>query len=141
MAFPTIDAISDGLVAVLQAAHPTTLVLDYEPKVADAPLMYVLFAENKPDDRKQQKESIVRFFVRVCINWQENEEAERQLRPYVDSIRNAIKADPWLNGALNKGLASVTEQFADYAEIDGSTFRVLDNYIEVVAKGHTPLTP
>ena len=75
-----------------------------------------------------------RILHRLLVPWQDNEQAEVQIMPFVDSVVDAIDADPTLGGVLVKGLAQITDIEALWVTIAGVEYRALDFYSLVVDK-------
>jgi hypothetical protein len=109
-------------------------VLDYEPTTIEPPTIYTLLDSVTYDHRGQLKQTTYRMLHRLCLRWQDNERAEEELMPYVDSIPAAVKADPHLAGTLNMGLASIVEAQAVFVRIGNTTYRCLDFYSSVLVK-------
>ena len=122
-----------GLKERLQTVNGLVQVLDYEPSAFHAvPAVYLFL-----DSFRQVGELpvyIYRVVARLCIAWQENERAEHELIPFVNSIPAAIHADPYLGGRLTNGRANVDPDapaIAGFVRIGGTMYRSLDVYFMV----------
>jgi hypothetical protein len=128
--------IKAGVITRLNTVSPLTgRWLGYEPTTIEPPQGYVLL-----DRYERQKISATvverHYFLlaRVCIRWQEFEQAELELDPLVDAIGEAIEADNSLGGAIPNGLAKVTGGQATFVSFGQVIYRALDTTIEVVLK-------
>lgn len=109
-------------------------VLDYEPTTIEPPTIYTLLDSVRYNHQGQLKETTYRMLHRLCLRWQDNERAEEELFPYVNSIPQAVKNDPHLGGTLNAGLASITEAIGTFVRIGNTTYRCIDFYSSVLEK-------
>lgn len=131
---PTYSDIVNGINGVIGAAHPGLTVLDHEPSEIEPPTLYTLFDSALPNQKGQIKTVTYRLLHRLCIRWEENDMAERELMPYVTSIPDCIQADPWLNGTLSSGLAAIVEILGTFVSISNTTYRCVDFYSEITVK-------
>lgn len=109
-------------------------VLDYEPTTIEPPTLYTVFDSYRSERRGQVKGTNWRSLHRLCLRWQDNEMAERELRPYLASIRAVIDDDGHLGGALDSGLATLPEGIGGWGRIGDTTYRVIDFYSNVFEK-------
>ena len=130
MSYPATIA---GLKERLESVDGLNLVLDYEPtSLQRLPAVYILL-----DSFRQVGELpvyIYRILVRLLVRWQDNEKAEWELMPFVNSIPAAIHADPTLGGLLVGGRANVDPDapaIAGFVRIGGTMYRSLDVYLMV----------
>lgn len=127
--------IVEGLHERLLTVTALKAVLDYVPtSVQDTPILWSALASMKITRHGQIVAATYRILHRVAIQWQDNEEAELEAIPLVDSIPAAVQADPHLGGRLVSGLAEINECEPGWAEIDGVEYRLLDFYSTVVEK-------
>lgn len=130
MSYETIVA---GLTTCFETIEGLT-VLDYEPTSIEPPTLYTLFDSFQKERQGQIKSTRWRSLHRVCVHWQDNEQAEQQIRPYLASVPAAIDADPHLGEALHLGLASITEGIGGWVSIGGVIYRCIDFYSSVLEK-------
>lgn len=132
MSYATILA---GLHARLETVAGLNAVLDYVPTaVHDPPIVYSLLQRVSITRSGQVRSTTYRILHRVVIRWQDNEQAEIEASPFVDSIPLAVEADPQLGGALISGYADISECESGFAEIGEVVYRILDFYATVVEK-------
>lgn len=74
------------------------------------------------------------FMSRLLIAWQDQSEAEAQLLALLDTIPDAIDADPHLGGRLTKGMAWCATGVTGFVAIAGTTYRIVDYTITVMEK-------
>ena len=111
-------------------------ILDYEPtSIQDAPLLYMLF-DNAPRTQTGQMTVMpYRVLCRLCIRWQDNEYAEQELIPFVNSLPAAIDQDATLGGRITSGMARVTNIQGVFVTIGNTLYRALDVTVEATDKG------
>ena len=127
--------IIDGLHDVFAAVSGLDVVLDYAPTaVHETPLMYSILDSVEVSKGGQVTTRRFRILHRLLVPWQDNEQAEVQIMPFVDSVVDAIDADPTLGGVLVKGLAQITDIEALWVTIAGVEYRALDFYSLVIDK-------
>jgi hypothetical protein len=131
----TYAAIVDGLHTALAGVSGIDVVLDYAPtSVHETPLMYSILDSVEITQGGQLTTRKFRILHRLLVPWQDNEQAEIQIEPFVDSVVDAIDADPTLGGVLVKGLAQITDIEALWVTIAGVEYRALDFYSLVIDK-------
>lgn len=131
----TYAAIVDGLHTALAGVSGIDVVLDYAPtSVHETPLMYSILDSVEITQGGQLTTRKFRILHRLLVPWQDNEQAEIQVEPFVDSVVDAIDADPTLGGVLVKGLVQITDIEALWVTIAGVEYRALDFYSLVVDK-------
>jgi hypothetical protein len=129
------ETIVEGLHERLVTVTALKAVLDYVPtSVQDSPVVWSVLADMKITRTGQVVAKPYRILHRVAIQWQDNEQAELAALPLVDSIPDAVEADPHLGGRLVSGMAEINECEAGWATIGGLEFRLLDFYSTVVEK-------
>ena len=110
-------------------------VLDYAPTaIHDTPLIWSLLDNLEIRRNGQVKTKRYRILHRLVVRWQDNEQAEQEIIPYVDSIPAAVEADPHLGGRLTSGYAEITECQAGWITVAGVEYRNLDFYATVIEK-------
>lgn len=133
-----VDAIA-GLKGAVETVDGLNLVLDYEPtSFQRLPAVYLLLDSFSRSQAGQVTVMRYRVLCRLCVRWQDNEKAEWELIPFVNSIPAAIDQDPTLGGAITRGFASVAEDanaIAGFVRIGGTMYRSLDVYVDIVDKG------
>lgn len=127
--------IIDGLHDVFAGVSGLNVVLNYAPtSVHETPLMYSILDSVEVSKGGQVTTRRFRILHRLLVPWQDNEQAEVQIMPFVDSVVDAIDADPTLGGVLVKGLAQITDIEALWVTIAGVEYRALDFYSLVIDK-------
>lgn len=119
-----------GLQERLRTISGLKKVLLYEPAALDDPPLCYLFLDTA--EITHQGQSITAVYTvtaRVVVLWQDNEEAEAQIAPFVDSIVDAVWADPMLGGKANS--ARVTNVSGGFIDATGVTYRSMDFTITV----------
>lgn len=129
-------AVIEGLKVRFATIPSIKLILDYEPtSIHDAPLLYMLF-DNAPRTQTGQVTVMpYRVLCRLAIRWVDNELAERELIPFVNSLPAAIDADATLGGKIASGMARVTNVQGVFVTIGGVLYRALDVTVEATDKG------
>lgn len=129
------ETTNEGFTEVFKTVQPElAVILDYEPESAqDSPLIYSLLEDFERSGEGDVVEVSRRTLHRLCIAWGDNKEAERLLRVYVDAIPGAFDADPTLGGRVR--YAEITAGDAGFVTIDGTEYRSLDFYSEVIEFG------
>lgn len=122
-------------------------ILDYEPtSVHEFPLVYTLldsFTRNV--ETGQVVRMGYRILHRLVLRWQDNETAEQELIPFVNSVCAAIDADNQLDGRLSGqsginpvgyigGYAKIADGMGVFVRIGGTDYRAIDFYSEVFEK-------
>lgn len=111
-------------------------VLGYEPKtVQQTPTLYGILQSFRRQQSGQVTEMIYTMQWRLCVQWQDNEQAEALLLPFVNSIPAALDQDARLGGLISRGIAKVLSGQAGYASIAAVLHRTLDYQVEVLDKG------
>jgi len=110
-------------------------ILDYAPTaVHDTPLVYSLLDNVQRRTSAQIVTKQYRILHRLVVRWQDNEQAEQEIIPFVDSVPEAVADDPQLGGRLTSGYAEIKECDAGWVTIAGVEYRMLDFYATVVEK-------
>jgi hypothetical protein len=112
-------------------------ILDYAPtSIGDTPMLYSVLTRMDCHFDCQVRVAIYRINHRLLFRWQDNEQAEIELLPYVDSIPKAVEGvvGASLGGTLVGGMAELQECEAGWVDIAGTTYRVLDFYSTVTEK-------
>lgn len=129
------EAIIAGLNVRYATVSGIKSVLDYEPKaISNPPVIYTLLDTVTRSQAGQLTIMEYRILSRLCIRWQDNDYAERELRPFVNALPASIDADPKLGGAIPLGMAAVADIQAVFVTINGVLLRCLDMYVRVVEK-------
>lgn len=135
MGLPEIRA---GLQAAFEAVPGIGPVLMYSPR--SIPANFTLFVRRTGFEtvRTGQVRGVRWFFAaRLCILWQDVEQAEIDKDTLARAIIDAIDDDAHLGGALNSGLAEITVGDSDWFTVAGSEALWLyeDFEISVLEKG------
>jgi len=125
----------EGLHERLATVDGPVDVLAYAPTaIHDTPLIWSLLDNMEIKRSGQVKSKHYRILHRLVVRWQDNEQAEQEIIPYVDSIPEAVEADPHLGGRLVSGYAEITECQAGWITVAGVEYRNLDFYSTVIEK-------
>lgn len=117
--------------AQYDAAGNLVNILDYEPTALHTtPTVYCILDSFEESPLASMT---YRIRARLCIKWQDNEFAEHEMMPFVNSISKVIHTDPWLAGAMHRG-GSVPSGEALYVTIGGVLYRCLDTFVSVYDK-------
>ncbi len=117
----------EGLKERLDTLATLTNVLTYAPtSVHETPMVYMLYDRSEYSHNQPAKVSRYFINVRLVVRWQDNEQAELQVIPFIDSIPGAVLADPHLGGRIVGGMAMITDGEGGFATIAGVEYRVVD---------------
>ena len=125
--------IVDGLHERFRLLDDLAVILDYEPTAAqDSPLLYSLLDGfvRVYDDVGESVEVTYRTLHRLCIRWQDNDEAEQTLIALANAIPIAVDGDPHLGTRLKGDGARIVQGDAGWVNIGGTEYRSLDFYSE-----------
>ncbi len=132
MSYATVLA---GLTERLQTLPGLKAVLEYVPtSIQTTPIAYSLTGSGSFRQSGQVLTSEYRIVHRIVFAWQDNEGAELEVIPYVDSVPAAVRADPHLGGRIVSGYAEIDEYTGGWVTIGGIEYRVLDFSARVVVK-------
>jgi hypothetical protein len=110
-------------------------VLDYEPtSVQTTPLLYSLIESATYNVGGQVKARHYRILHRLLLPWQDVEQAEVDVMPWVNAIPDAVYADRSLDGRLQRGTTEIVEMQAGWATVGNITYRALDFYSDTLEK-------
>jgi len=110
-------------------------ILDYEPSsIQTTPTLYTLLDNVDITQRGQVKSTTYRLLHRLVFRWQDREQCEVEMMPFVDSLPAAVEADPHLGGRISSGLARIEHIDAVWVRIANVTYRALDARSIVVVK-------
>lgn len=128
-----------GLKSAIETVDGLQLVLDYEPtSIQRLPAVYLLLDSFRRSTAGQVTAMHYRVLTRLCVRWQDNEKAEQELIPFVNSIPAAIDADPTLGGAVTRGFSQVDPDapaLGGFVRIGGVMYRSLDIFVDITDKG------
>ncbi len=129
------ETVLEGLQERLGTVEGLAAVLDYVPTgIHTTPLVYTLFESLSIRQSGQVRTNEYRILLRVVLLWQDNEQAEAELSPFVESIPAAVRADPHLGGRLTSGYAEINELEGGWVTIGNVEYRVLDCHAHVIEK-------
>lgn len=132
------QTVLDGLQERLETLPGIVDVLQYEPSsFGDTPLVYLLLDHS--EDATAAQVVGTRYFVlmRLVVKWTDNEKAELDIIPYVDSIPAAIQADRQLGGRIIRGMATKPGSEGGFIDTGGVRYRIVDFVTEVLDKPET----
>jgi len=110
-------------------------VLDYEPtSIQTTPLLYSLLESATYTTSGQIKARHYRVLHRLLLPWQDVEEAEADVAPWVNAIPDAVYDDRSLGGRLQRGTTEIVEMDAGWATVGNITYRALDFYSDTLEK-------
>ena len=122
---------SQGIGPLLDGDRPLGVFPDRQARNAERS---AFFLQAPGIGKHQLRTSEQAEHFQIALRWQDNERAEEQLVPYVDSLAAAIRADPRLGGRIASGLAQVVEAQGTFVVIGGALLRCLDLYTETLVK-------
>ena len=113
------------------------VILDYEPTaLVEYPTMYTLLENAEfPTTAGGVQSRRYRLLHRLCFQWIDNEQAERDLAPYVDAVPESVLTDPSLGGVITSGLAHITRGDGVFVSIGGALYRAIDFHSDILVKG------
>ena len=124
----------DGLHVRFATVAGINAILKYVPTAIDPPMMYSVLESMNVTRNGQVRAVHYRINHRMMFRWQDFEQAELEIIPFVDSIPLAVEADPHLGGVLVSGFAEINECRALWVDISGTTYRVLDFFSDITEK-------
>ena len=127
-------AIKAALLSQLSPVCGASHTFGYEPTSIDPPCLYLLLDSWEHSQAGQVTINRYRVLARVCIRWQDWEQAELELDPYPGLLAAAIDADHHLGFTGRAPHATVTGGPAVFVVIGGVTYRALDCSIDVLEK-------
>ena len=110
-------------------------VLAYEPTSIDPPTLYLLFESSRREQFGQVTAHRYQVLARLALRWQDSEQAELELMPFVNLLGATIDADPQLGGRIGSGIARITETTGVFIKIGDVLYRGLDCIVDVLDKG------
>ena len=114
---------------------PIAVLLDYEPTaIHTTPTLYSLLDTVTRERAGQVVAVRYRILNRLVFRWQDNEQAERELIPYVNAVAMVLDTDPHMDGAMASGMASINQIDAVFVSIGGTVYRTLDIYVDALEK-------
>lgn len=128
----------NGLVNAVSGVPELRVVLDYEPAALhEAPAVY--FTLDSFTRKVMGSITVMTYVVNcnLCILWQDNQEAERELQHLINSLPAALEQDMTLGGSLASGISQVSGGEAIYREIGGVVYRSLTIKVQVTDKAPT----
>lgn len=132
MSYATILA---GLHVRFATVAGITNILKFVPtSIGDLPTLYSVIESVSITRSGQIRATHYRIMHRMLFRWQDVEQAEIEILPFVDSIPLAVEADPHLGGAIVSGFAEINEMNAGWVDIAGTTYRTLDFISDVIVK-------
>jgi hypothetical protein len=137
MAFPSYSQVVDALHVrfATVAALSGKPMLKYEPRsVQTTPMLYSLLFTFQRERSGQITAMRYRIMHRLLLQWQDNEQSELELMPFVNSIPHSVDQDPTLAGLLVKGVARISDAESGFIPISNSKYRCLDFYSDVLTK-------
>ena len=124
------SAIVSGIQTRLATITSLKANLVYAPKgIDDTPMTYILLDGAELTHNAGTMTIMYRVTVRLVTRWQENDQAEAEILPYVDSIVDAIRAAPMLGGAAYNAWVSEIEGL--WVTIGGIEYRAVDFTVRV----------
>lgn len=110
-------------------------ILKYEPSVIQTtPTLYTLLDGFARSEGGQITTMRYRILHRLVLPWQDNEQAELALMPFVHSIPASVDLSPTLGGLITLGLARITEAQSGFVIISDTKWRCLDFFSDVPTK-------
>lgn len=110
-------------------------LLAYEPQsIQETPTLYSLLASFERSQAGQITAMRYRVMSRLILQWQDQEQAELALLPFVNSIPAAVDQDQTLGGRVNSGLARIADAETGFVIISQIKYRCIDFYADVLTK-------
>lgn len=101
----------------------------------ETPAVYTLFEDVRYTKYAQVWVRTYHTLIRVCVRWQDNQAAELELAPFVDSIPDAFDAaGSHLNNTIPSGQATLSDGSGGFVTIDGTEYRCIDFHQEALIK-------
>jgi hypothetical protein len=107
-------------------------VIAHEPASIDAPTIISVLQSFERSSKGQITTMIYLTVHTLALRWTENEQAERELRSFVNSVCAAIDTDPQLGSTC--AYAAIVSGSTGFATISGVEYRILDFISEVTEK-------
>ena len=126
-----------GLVRTLAGVSGIGPVLGHPPRAIPANLTLYLERDGFEVVSQGQVRAIRWFFIgTLVVYWQDPEQGEADIDLLTEAILTAIRDDPWLDGTLTAGLATISRGDDDWIELPTNRvlYRVTDFRIEVLDK-------
>jgi hypothetical protein len=101
----------------------------YEPpSVHEFPLMYTVLDRWEFTDEWQRQEYTWHYVSTLCLRWQESEEADKEVRAYINSVCATVIADKQLTGELASqgGWAQIQSGRVGWGEISKTKIRFIE---------------
>lgn len=115
------------------------VVLGEPTSYQDAPLISVAYQEldrflhNHPPARNLTGDTHT-FAVRLVIRWTDNTAAEEEVLRFVESIPNALDANPQLDSTITSGLATISSALTGFLVVGSTTYRIVEFTCQVIEK-------
>src|SRR5690348_12912083 len=107
-------------------------LLKYEPRsIQTSPTLYTLFDRFQRETSGQITAMKLRLLHRICVQWQDNEESERELLTFVHALPAAVDQNPTLGGLITKGIARISDGESGFVIISGTKYRSLDFFSDI----------
>lgn len=131
------EAIIAGLNAILRNVKGVSLTLDYVPEtIQQTAVVFTILDSFTQSQSGQLLVTDYTFLSTLVVQYQDNRQAERELAKLIPRITAAIYADQQLGGALNSGIANITNGLRKYFVVDEkSVFLAFELTINVLEKG------
>ncbi len=132
MSYTTVLA---GLTERFKTVEGIVNVLDYVPTaIHDTPTLFSMPDGGEIRRSGQVKTREYRSSHYLCFLWQDWEQASAELVPYIDSVPEAVEADPHLGGRLTSGYAEINEWEIDFVTVGGVDYIAIRFYSTVIEK-------
>lgn len=136
----TYKIVLEGLEEALAAVVGIKTTARGEPNsVHMCPMLYSAFDsfDEQDSDNSHLEQMTWRTLHRLVLQDQDPTASENELIGFLESIPDAIAADPKLGGRLHHtGYARITRGDAGFTTIDGIQYRTCDFYSEVLEVGN-----
>lgn len=132
MSYP---AIIVGLAERFRTVAALDVVLDYSPTALHVDrALYMTLDTFGREQAGQVTAMRYRIECHICVRYQDNEGAERELADLINPVCAAVDADPRLGGAIQNGLAVVADGEAGYEQIGEVWYRTCTVFVEALEK-------
>lgn len=132
------ESLEPSLLAIYAKVDPKIeVILNYLPTaLSEFPTLFAVMDSFVRTDSGGVVAMTYQVMARLCFRWQETEEAEREIRQFINAFPATITANAGLNGALQYGgLAQVTNGVVVLAPVGGASYRAIDFTIRILEKG------
>ena len=124
-----------GLTERFKTVEGIVNVLDYVPTaIHDTPTLFSMPDEGAIRRSGQVRTREYKSSHYLCFRWQDSEQATQELVPFIDSVPDAVDADPHLGGRLKSGYAEINDWEITWVTVGGVDYIAIRFYSTVIEK-------